>query len=530
MKMLDDRKICFITCVNDEKCYKKAVDYIQRLKVPQGLSLELLSMRGSTSIASAYNAAMKRSDAKYKVYLHQDVCIIHKNFIEDLLNIFRSNPKLGLAGLVGAQYLPSSGTWWDSPVLLGRILDDHLGTMQAYSYEGNNEKYTEAAAVGGLLLATQYDIPWREDIFKAWHFYDLAQCLEFKHQNYKVAVIGQQTPWCVHACGKKIITNYDVERMKFLKEYAEELLPLVSIMIPTYNRPKYFKIALESALAQTYPKLEIIVCDNSTDECTARLVEQYADPRIVYLRNREAKTKEENFLPFEKMAHGEYLQWLMDDDVLEPDEIERMLRCFFENPTVTLATSNRRWIDDLGREIRSALQFDFGSQVEYEIISGKAIGKHMLLNIGNNIGEPSAVLFRRKDLVHHYWRAECRGYLTISDIVMWLELLQRGDCACFQQPLSSYRRHAGQEGQQDDVILLSRLEWIRLLKECRADGYFVENNDEYKMAIGKLVWDAEQNMCSILDRGKNHILVDSYRQEIEAIRRVLRENKGEEGK
>ena len=45
--------------------------------------------------------------------------------------------------------------------------------------------------------------------------------------------------------------------------------PLVSIMIPTYNRPNYFRETIESALAQTYPNIEIIVCDNSTDERTA---------------------------------------------------------------------------------------------------------------------------------------------------------------------------------------------------------------------------------------------------------------------
>lgn len=521
MRMLDDGKICFITCVNDEQCYKKSVEYIQRLKIPRGFKIELLSMRGSTSMAAAYNAAMKQSDAKYKVYMHQDVFIIHRNFIEDLLKIFSLNPQIGLAGLVGAQYLPSSGTWWDSPVLLGQIFDNHLGTMQAYSYKGNDDEYTEAAAIDGLLLATQYDIAWREDVFKGWHFYDLAQCMEFRHQNYKVVVLGQKKPWCVHACGKKIIINYNVERMKFLAEYAEDLLPLVSIMIPTYNRPEYFKIALDSSLAQTYPKIEIIVCDNSTDERTSLLMEKYTDPRIIYLRNREAKTKEENFRPFEEMAHGEYLQWLMDDDVLEPDKIERMRRCFFENPTVTLATSNRRWIDDLGREIKSVLQFDFGSQVEYQIISGKAMGKHMLTNIGNNIGEPSAVLFRRKDLTHHYWGAECRGYVTISDVAMWLELLQRGDIACFQQPLSAYRRHEGQEGQQDDVILLSRLEWIRLLKECREEGYFIENDNEYKMAIRKLVQDAKDTIFPCINLLKKTSLVDTYKRAIEKLTRDI---------
>ena len=88
-----------------------------------------------------------------------------------------------------------------------------------------------------------------------------------------------------------------------------DTLPLVSIMIPTYNRPEMFALTLESALSQTYPNVEILVTDNSTNEDTANLMEYYKDePRVTYLRNREAKSKAENFAPFETLAKGEYLQ------------------------------------------------------------------------------------------------------------------------------------------------------------------------------------------------------------------------------
>ena len=64
--------------------------------------------------------------------------------------------------------------------------------------------------------------------------------------------------------------------------------PLVSILIPTYNRPHYFKIALESALAQTYPNIEIIIGDDSTNDETEILInEQYLPnyKNITYIRN-----------------------------------------------------------------------------------------------------------------------------------------------------------------------------------------------------------------------------------------------------
>ena len=105
--------------------------------------------------------------------------------------------------------------------------------------------------------------------------------------------------------------------------------PLVSIMIPTYNRPVYFEQTLKSVLAQTYQNLDIVVCDNSTNETTAELMQPYlGDPRIRYIRNREAKSKAENFASFESLVRGEYLQWLMDDDMLAPEKIAKMVAVF----------------------------------------------------------------------------------------------------------------------------------------------------------------------------------------------------------
>ena len=51
--------------------------------------------------------------------------------------------------------------------------------------------------------------------------------------------------------------------------------PLVSIVIPTYQRPEYFAMALESVLAQTYKKLDIFITDNSHNEDTKNIVQKY---------------------------------------------------------------------------------------------------------------------------------------------------------------------------------------------------------------------------------------------------------------
>ena len=59
-------------------------------------------------MAAGYNEAMKKSNARYKVYLHQDVMILETAFIENLLHIFR-DPKVGMVGMVGARKLSRNG-------------------------------------------------------------------------------------------------------------------------------------------------------------------------------------------------------------------------------------------------------------------------------------------------------------------------------------------------------------------------------------------------------------------------------------
>ena len=274
--------------------------------------------------------------------------------------------------------------------------------------------------------------------------------------------------------------------------------PLVSIMIPTYNRPAFFKETLESARAQIYPNIEIIICDNGTDDRTETLMQNYRDDiRVRYVRNRSAKKKAENFMPFEHLARGEFLQWCMDDDILLPDKLTVMVDAFFQHPKVTLVTSQRGTIDGEGKFLGlwEHLSFLYG---KHRILGGNDVGKLTLMNQVNLFGEPSAVLFRRRDLTHHYWRAESRGYTALSDCAMWLELLERGDCMIFSRPLSLYRRHAAQEGQNIDVVVRSRIEWRRLMGEYWRRHLFLETEEDYQMGISHLEEDCKEYIEPLL--------------------------------
>lgn len=268
--------------------------------------------------------------------------------------------------------------------------------------------------------------------------------------------------------------------------------PLVSIMIPTYNRPLLFEKSLQSAIVQTYKNIEILVNDNSTNEDTEFLMQKYlSNNKVKYFRNKEAKCKEDNFSPFEKLARGEYLQWCMDDDILHEDKLAMMVPVLRDNPSVTLVSSQRGFIDMDGNEIAAKRINIVPNGLIGMGYKGISLGRYTLMEAVNIIGEPSATLFRRTDLLHHYWRADCRGYKTISDVVMWLELLEKGDLYLFREPLSFYRRHTSQEGQQPEIILLSRCEWLKLLVEYHERGVFI-NDEQYQKGKEKLYLDYQR--------------------------------------
>ena len=105
-RILDANKICFITCVNDEAQFENfCMAGLRRLVVPDGMSVEVLTVDDAPSMTAGYEKARISSDAKYKVYLHQDVEIVNPNFIEDLLSVFFRDKSIGMVGMIGVSRL-----------------------------------------------------------------------------------------------------------------------------------------------------------------------------------------------------------------------------------------------------------------------------------------------------------------------------------------------------------------------------------------------------------------------------------------
>jgi glycosyltransferase involved in cell wall biosynthesis len=125
--------------------------------------------------------------------------------------------------------------------------------------------------------------------------------------------------------------------------------PLVSIVLPTYNRPDYLREALTSALRQTYQNFEVLVCDNASTEETRRVVQSFTDPRIRYHRRAENLGQTENVIRGCRESKGEYIANLHDDDMWEPAFLEKLVPPLRENSAAAISFCDHYIIDAGGK-------------------------------------------------------------------------------------------------------------------------------------------------------------------------------------
>jgi glycosyltransferase involved in cell wall biosynthesis len=100
--------------------------------------------------------------------------------------------------------------------------------------------------------------------------------------------------------------------------------PLVSVLMPTFNRRRYLAASLASALAQTHRNLEIFVIRDGGEE-VADVVRSFRDPRIVFLDRKENRGKPHSLNEALSCAQGKYIAYLDDDDAWYPHHVETLV-------------------------------------------------------------------------------------------------------------------------------------------------------------------------------------------------------------
>lgn len=165
--------------------------------------------------------------------------------------------------------------------------------------------------------------------------------------------------------------------------------PLVSVIIPTYNRAAFVAKAVESVLNQTYKRMEIIVVDDGSTDNTYEALKRY-EGRIRYIyqqRSERSRARNRGF----RHSRGDYIAFLDSDDLWLPTKIKRQVRIFLEEPEVGIVYTDIEFIDKNGSP--------YGGNICWEALKRRRASLYEDLMSENVIsGSTSSVLIRRECL------------------------------------------------------------------------------------------------------------------------------------
>lgn len=197
--------------------------------------------------------------------------------------------------------------------------------------------------------------------------------------------------------------------------------PLVSIILPTYNRGEYIERAIKSVLEQTYKNIELIIVNDGSSDDTPKILSEISarDPRIIILTNKTNLGLVKTLNKGVKNARGKYIARIDDDDIWSDSEkLKKQVRFLEGNPDYILVGGGVIAVDKEGREIVRYLLPEKDEEIR----------SFLLLN---NPFAHSTVVFK-KDV----WE-KVRGYneeLSFSeDWDLWLRFGQLGKFYNFQE-------------------------------------------------------------------------------------------------
>jgi glycosyltransferase involved in cell wall biosynthesis len=126
--------------------------------------------------------------------------------------------------------------------------------------------------------------------------------------------------------------------------------PLLSVGLPVYNGERFLVQALDSLLGQRFRDFELVISDNGSTDGTERICRSYAgrDARILYHRNSENLGAGWNVRRVYSLARGKYFKWAAHDDFCEPTLFEKCIEALERDPSLVLAHSKVRVIDENG--------------------------------------------------------------------------------------------------------------------------------------------------------------------------------------
>ena len=215
-----EKKLAFFVRKSDEVRYSACLESLQALHLPAGYEAELFTLAAESPYAAQANRALTLSDAKYKIYINDDVRLVRSQLIEELLTVFK-DASIGMVGVLGSQSLPRDGNVLESDYKRGVVYVPKGRELSEMRFgEVSEEETADVRFVLPSFFATQVDLPWDEE-YETQYYALLAQCRSFEEIRSRIVTSLAKEAWCAYQSRD---ISFDAEEADHAKFFADIIL------------------------------------------------------------------------------------------------------------------------------------------------------------------------------------------------------------------------------------------------------------------------------------------------------------------
>lgn len=498
----DNGKISVIVHLKNPANQNRIIEMFQNFSFPEAFKPNLTIAHGKTS-AEAFSKI--RDDSGIKIYTTDSILQINPEIWMQFAYVDNNAPNARLIGFAGSE-LPYNADISEATSIFGSYTFSDDGKTARRDHFQDPYVFQEVTCIDpALMILLGNDIEIDPKV--ADEFLGASLCSKVREKGFSAVVAMNPQDQPVAIFDQPSIysefkdPNYERHRKHFFERYKKIFLPLVSILIPAYNQPEFFVQALDSALDQDYPNIEIRVGDDSTDDRVEKAVKPYLRRhKNIFYEHHEKPLGFNGRGNMQKLlddSRGEYIQFLYHDDLLLPGKISTMMQYFLSDITgeIAFVASSRKLIDPDGN-IVGKNSFVPANDI---ILSMNALNRQILERFSNGIGELTTVLFRKKDLWHdENGRYLIGNFLGMQDDSMWdvstfLEIgRKRKQIVYLKDFYSAMRLHASQNSQNPNVTITILLDFLGFDFAAYAYHFYIDSREKFLQMMNN--WLKQQDL------------------------------------
>jgi glycosyltransferase involved in cell wall biosynthesis len=212
--------------------------------------------------------------------------------------------------------------------------------------------------------------------------------------------------------------------------------PRISIGLPVYNGERFVAEAIEAVLNQTFPNLELIICDNASTDHTEEICRDCAaqDKRVRYHRNEVNIGANPNYRRAFDLSTAEYFKWVTHDDLQTLDFLEKTLPVMDQDPGIVLCYPQVLVIDENGSVLKRR-SYGLGTNANLISRPQDRLGKILWINWGS----PPLYGIMRSSVLR---KTLLLGSTYAADQILLAELALHGRFYEVPEELLLHREHA----------------------------------------------------------------------------------------